>query len=350
MTHVDGTRITVRSAADLLAAVPYLIGFHPVDSLVAVGTDRGILAFAARVDLPPAGAGPIAVGTVARYLAAVIARQRVGAVTLVGYGSPDRVDGPLRGTADVLAADRHTVYDLLRVTDGRYWSYICDNPSCCPPEGTPFDVSTSPVAATFAFAGDVALPDREALVRRLAPVGGLTRISMRQATVRAEAQVLELLESATAGLEAAALAAAGEAAVRSAITRCRAGDRLSDDEVAWLTMLLATVQVRDIAWQSIDEPGSHMALWTEVVRRAEPDLVAGPASLLAFAAWRAGQGALAAVAVDRALRADPGYALALLIDEALRNALPPSTVDGWPDLSRTGRRRSSGGRKRARKR
>ncbi|PWR14884.1 DUF4192 domain-containing protein, partial [Micromonospora sicca] len=55
------------------------------------------------------------------------------------------------------------------------------------------------------------------------------------------------------------------------------------------------------------------------------------ASLLAFAAWRSGAGALASVAVDRALAANPTYSLAQLIDRALREGLPPSVLDGWPD-------------------
>ena len=32
----------------------------------------------------------------------------------------------------------------MRVEDGRYWSYICANPDCCPPEGVRFDVHGQP--------------------------------------------------------------------------------------------------------------------------------------------------------------------------------------------------------------
>ncbi|PSK63096.1 hypothetical protein B0E53_04965 [Micromonospora sp. MH33] len=71
-------------------------------------------------------------------------------------------------------------------------------------------------------------------------------------------------------------------------------------------------------------------MWSDITRRAHPTLAAGPASLLAFAAWRCGNGALASVAVDRALAADPDYSLAHLIDQALRAGLPPSVLNGWP--------------------
>ncbi len=40
--------LTLTSPADVLAAVPYLVGFHPVDSLVVIGLDRGRAKVAAR--------------------------------------------------------------------------------------------------------------------------------------------------------------------------------------------------------------------------------------------------------------------------------------------------------------
>ena len=47
------TTLTARGPADLLAAVPVVLGFHPHDSLVMLtfGAER---TFHARVDLPPA--------------------------------------------------------------------------------------------------------------------------------------------------------------------------------------------------------------------------------------------------------------------------------------------------------
>jgi hypothetical protein len=45
-----------------------------------------------------------------------------------------------------------------------------------------------------------------------------------------------------------------------------------------------------------------------------------------FVAWQAGDGALANIAVEAALRADPGYSLARLLSVALRSALPPSRL------------------------
>jgi hypothetical protein len=97
--------------------------------------------------------------------------------------------------------------------------------------------------------------------------------------------------------------------------------------------------VRDFAWQRTTTDEWQLALWTDVLRRAERDLAAAPASLLAFAAWRNGHGALASVALERALGADPAYPMALLLDEMLQEGISPSTLDGWPAVGRGRRRR-----------
>ncbi|GAB1688458.1 DUF4192 family protein [Krasilnikovia sp. M28-CT-15] len=52
--------------------------------------------------------------------------------------------------------------------------------------------------------------------------------------------------------------------------------------------------------------------------------------LAAFAAWRAGLGALARVAVDRALVQDPRYPMARLLEDVLGYAVDPAAVTGWP--------------------
>src|SRR5690606_27175044 len=70
------------------------------------------------------------------------------------------------------ARRRIQVREALRVEAGRWWSYLCDQPECCPATGTRFDPSTSAVAARMTVAGFTALPDRRALAR---PVGAPVR-------------------------------------------------------------------------------------------------------------------------------------------------------------------------------
>ncbi|MEO3745983.1 DUF4192 domain-containing protein [Plantactinospora sp. B5E13] len=373
MTPTDQATLSVRSTADLLAAVPFLLGFHPADSVVVIALRANRIVFVARGDLPDfltapppsaGGAGEAAArgpgetaargpgetaargpgetaggpGEAAAQLAAVVARQGVETVTIVGYGPPARVTPVIDAVTGALGRFGLPVLDALRVTGDRYWSYVCADPGCCPPEGTRFDASASQFAAAATFAGQVALPDRETLVRQVSPVDGPAREAMRQATRRAESRLQKLLDRAAPADPRGrrALRRAGRSAVRIAMLRHRTGGRLTDDELAWLSLLLVHLPTRDEAWQRTGGEDWQLALWTDVLRRSEPDLVAAPATLLCFAAWRAGQGALASVAVERALEAQPDYSLALLLAETLRAGIPPSTLDGWdaPDRSR----------------
>jgi len=73
-----------------------------------------------------------------------------------------------------------------------------------------------------------------------------------------------------------------------------------------------------------DHRDAHARLWTDVARRAEREYVPAPASLLAFTAWQCGNGALANLALDRALEADPGYSMALLLRDTIDAGTPPS--------------------------
>jgi hypothetical protein len=325
--------LSVRSPLDLLAAVPYLLGFHPAQSLVVAGLRRSRLVFTARVDLPPAGARAGTLRARARHTAAVIARQRVTGAILIGYGPADRVTPMVGVVRDALKERSIAVDEELRVEGDRYWSLLCNEPGCCPPDGLRLDPASTTVAATATLAGQVALPDRAALAAHVAPVAGAARSAVDRATERADERLGALLATAqpTDLLGGRALRAAGMAAVEEAIAHHRAGRPLAPDDVAWLTVVLLHPPVRDHAWAATDGEDWAVDLWTDVLRRAAADLVAAPASLLAFAAWRAGRGPLASVALERALQADPTYPMALLLEEVLCGGVPPSSLDGWPN-------------------
>ena len=65
------------------------------------------------------------------------------------------------------------------------------------------------------------------------------------------------------------------------------------------------------------------------MRRLPATHVAGPAAVLAFAAWLAGDGALAWCAVDRCRESEPTHSLASLVAQLLESATPPDT---WATL------------------
>lgn len=323
--------LKVRSPADLINAVPYLIGFHPADSIAVIAIRGSRVIFAGRHDLPPPEWSAAQARTEAQGMAAIVARQDADAATVIGYGEGPRVTSAVLRTAEALRRAGLPVLDELRVTDGRFWSYTCTDLQCCPPEGTPCAPEQSAIAASATFAGQVALPDREALVAQIAAVTGEERAAMTAATERARARLAGLLETERRDAGSARLVRrAGRTAIRDAERHYRSGRRLSDDDVAWLGVLLVDTPVRDYAWERTGLQDWRVILWSDVLRRVEPEYVPAPACLLSFAAWRLGMGALACAAVDRALVQQPLYSMAKLLEEALGYGLSPASVKGWP--------------------
>ena len=88
----DSPTLCLRQPLDILAALPYIVGYHPSDSLVVLGMSRRRLVFAARADLPPPDPdGPTIVALV-DHLVDVVLSQDCTSVIVVGLGPAERVD------------------------------------------------------------------------------------------------------------------------------------------------------------------------------------------------------------------------------------------------------------------
>ncbi len=319
------------SPAALLTLVPHLLGFVPEVSLVVLGVEppRHRIRITLRYDLPdPPEAGLVA--DVAAHAVAVLSKQRLTAAVVIGYGPEALVTPVARELRDAAWQAGIDLHESLRAEHGRYWSYACGDEECCPAAGVPFDVADPADAAALARIGPV-LASRADLAARVAPLGGIAAESMRQATRRAEQHVTRLLgkvrKSARLGAARHMIAAEGLAAVGAMISRYRDGGRFtSDDEIARITVALRDLRVRDDAWARMDPAyaEAHLRLWTDVLRRAQPGHAAAPAALLAFVAWQSGDGALANVALDRALAENPGYSMASLLRQVIAAGAPPS--------------------------
>jgi hypothetical protein len=304
----------ITNPADFVAVTPYVLGFHPSDSLVAVGVRERQLAFVARYDLPPPeqDAGP--------DIAELIAEQSAASVVVIGYGRATAVTPAVLRLERALEDRRIKVVEAIRVTDGRWWSYRCDVVGCCPDEGTPCAPVDSVIAAHAVFHGQVALPNRQALTERVASVQGPARVAMAAAGERARARLAGL-----AGHRP--VRRAGRLAVRDAERRYRSGGSLTDDEIAWLGVLLRDPVVAEFALDRSTGEEWRIHLWTDVMRRADPACVPAAGCLLGLAAWRAGEGALARVAIDRAVQLAPAHRLAGLLDTILALGVSPGAAD-----------------------
>ncbi|MDS1271082.1 DUF4192 domain-containing protein [Lipingzhangella sp. LS1_29] len=308
--------LTLTGPSDLLAAVPYLLGFHPRDSLVLVGIarqgSRQTICCSARCDLPTVAAEAPATAAIVTQ---PIHAANAAFVVLVGYGPAHRVTPCVDAVQQAVAARGVELREALRFTEGRYWSYTCTG-TCCPATGMPFDPQNSLIPTQMVAAGFVAYADRSQLDSVLDPVTGPRRAAMSEATHRLEGEPPEEEHLRTAGTESVRAAAA--AADHGALPQDPA-------ELAWLCLAVRDTRVRDEAWLRIrpENAEAQLHLWQWILRNAEPRYRVAPGALAAFAAWQSGRGALANLALDRVLGADPNYPMALLLRRALQCGLPP---------------------------
>jgi len=320
--------LKLRSPEDLVETLPYLVGFQPSRSIVLVCLRRRELLLTMRLDLPPSRHAQAS----ARTLTGPAVRSGTDMVLVACY--PE-------GDADRAAAERMvghvrrelrghdvTVKEAIRVEDGRWWSYLCDRPECCPPDGTPVPDSPGPAAVAAVLAGEVALPSRRALYDRLAPVNDIAAIAVAQSVAAAEAgacaRIVADKEPDPWRLEEGRFLA-------GLLERYAAGGRASPAEAGRALVALQDIQVRDacIAWWD-DKAccATSVKLWTDLVRHAPPDLVAAAATLLAGSAWLSGEGALANIALERAFAGDSSYRLARILETAIQGGISPERFRG----------------------
>ena len=337
--------VRLGALGDLVAALPHLIGFRPEESLLAVslrGRDGSRVGLTARVDLPPPGVAEPVLATLVRSL---LTDRPAGVVVAVVSEQPDRLSRPVRtrmpdgapvaelphrdlvGSAvRRFAAAGVPVRDAVLVRGGRWWDYDCAEDCCAPGAGTPVPGGTSPLAAASALSGQVVEDGRDALERRIAPVGPLAAAGMEEVCVQVGSEVADQVGR----LGPDAVAAESWAAVRAAVDRMAPGSTgpLPDRDVARVAWGLRDLEVRDLAMGlalGTSAAGAEV-LWTEVTRRVPPPLDAAPATLLAVTAWVRGDGAMANVALDRALSSDPDHSLAQLLRTALDACFRPEDV------------------------
>jgi hypothetical protein len=321
----DPAVLRVGGPADLLQAVPYLLGFHPAASLVIIGLRRSRLVVTVRVDLSDlADPGVLA--------DAVDAMHRGGASELVGaiYDEcrPDASPQlPWHGVAEALELEAaragcHLI-DTLLVSGGRWWSFTCARPDCCPPEGRALPEESSVLAATATYAGLVALPDRATLAATLEPLPDTERERLEPLLEQHEHAAVQALLDGRGARHERSVKRALFAATRAADVAGSARE-MSDENTARFGVALSGYPIRDSLWMATDDGRlDGRPLWRELARRLPSPYDAAPLFLFGWCSWRSGNGALAGVAAERAVRSDPGYSAADLLLAALARGLDP---------------------------
>lgn len=323
MTNV----VKLTSPADLVQAVPQLLGYQPTDSIVMVcltGTRRRF-GLTLRQDLEVAQQDPV---EVVAELAVRAHHAEASEVMVIIYGQQLPVAGtdlPYRDLADLMEARADfPLAEVVYTAQDRCWSYRCDDAHCCPPEGQRLDPESPPLARLKAERvgdGQMMLPDRDALVRSIA----LDDDDVDQRRMAVSAAIL-----AAADLDLDRRCAQVRELTARLLTRL-ADPRtaVSDEEAFELVGLTWHVIARDeilVLGADPDRLAVLLRMFRQLVRRIPPPFDAPVCSMLAWFAYAAGDGTLANIAVARAVATDPDYSLAWLIHDGLHGQVPPSCL------------------------
>ena len=324
-----GQPVRVSDLGDLLAGLPVLFGFRPTDSLVAICLEEplGRVGFRLRADLPP----PKLAGQVADHLLGVLRRNTAEVVLVVACSDQPAVAEPaVTALVDRLRSAGIDVREAVRCDGGRYWSYVCGDPRCCPPEGRVYNEGSARLVAEAVLAGMELLPDRAALAARVGPVGGALLERMEDATVAAASEMLAAMgDRQLATMQSdRELLETGVQRVTEILDRRLVGasEEPTDEEAARLSLWCSLPVVRDTVCASIDTDGAaeHLRIWSSVARRVVPPYELPVLGLTGLSAWLSGDGALAWCAIERADTIDPDDSLTGLLRELLVQATPPS--------------------------
>lgn len=327
MTAEPTTPLTLTSPAETVAAIPYLLGYVPRESIVAIAlTDVGTVHFILRADAPhESDIRPWAADLAQRLQLAGVDGKRV---VLVAFEADDSAREAAFALAEVFAGLGSRIIDRLAAGGGRWWSLECSDEQCCPSGGHPIDEDVIRRMASV-FPNQSVQASREDLESELQPAPDDAREGVSE-HLRHVPPVDE---------------AARDVAIAHALD-VMAGRRADPRDVAMLLQALRDLRVRDtVLWDLLHSPP---AAWREAIRgavdaaRRAPDGDVAPiATLLAILWWQCGDGTRASIALDRARRDDPEYSLAALIAMNLAVGMHPREwLEALDGLTREECRRS----------
>ncbi|MEV8597021.1 DUF4192 domain-containing protein [Streptomyces sp. NPDC052012] len=352
--------MTLRTPAELADALPYLLGYRPEDSIVLVALHdkdgRGRFGGRARLGIPPnAGDWPAAARQLAHGLVKGSERRGGRPEQMVLFLCQEPVKGETgRQVKERLGPLAHTlrlecggldvpVVEALCISDGRFWSYCCDNQGCCPAEGTPMGLpGTSVLAAAATYAGlQVRGTLRELRARLLPwdrPAALEQEVALDTAGLTTVPRILDAAGRHEVAEETLRLAerVMGRLADAPLVTGMLAADLRDDelithDEAATLILGLQDRTTRDRAaeWMEGEAAGPALRLWRALARRCVgpyAEHAAAPLTLAGWVAWSTGDELEAREALAMALGADPDYLFARLLHQACNEGLDPESI------------------------
>ncbi|WIY07098.1 DUF4192 domain-containing protein [Amycolatopsis mongoliensis] len=320
--------VDLRSPAQLLAALPYLIGFRPANSVVLLGHRAPAgnrLGLVLRGDLPRREDR----AHQARALAPRFALAPHTGVTLVVVGGRRRPGSPPphAGFVELLAEALgefglpvpHAMW-TADISERAPWGCYAD-PDC---GGELPDPRATLTAAVATGDGSVAFDSRDELEELLVPRS--PEALARRAGSLARLSSLPWPDATSVSEAASAIRAAFE-------RRLRGSGPPTDEEAVLLASALTLPEIRDMCLGMAVPPHTPVAreaerLWLTLVRELPAPHRAEAATLLGYTAFMRGDGTFAGMALENALAAKPDHVLAGLLKTVLDRGMPPDQLLG----------------------
>lgn len=312
---------TLTSPHDLLAAIPFLIGYHPENSIVIVSIKDDSVGMAMRIDYPerfPEDSYSL--------LTSHLTREEADSALVVAYLPEGRSDGEiiLKAIEISLSHVGIPMAESILVTQGRYRSIICSDIQCCPVEGREIPpINSSRIAAEAVAAGrPMPFINSDALTHSISPLA-----------LSYEASWITEVDSFSIDPESEnlnSLQQDGASAVIDLAHQFALDDGYQSRElIARVLGRLSDVQVRDFALGSHSQESEehYYQMWKYLLRIAPKNFIAPVGALCAAIAYERGEGALAHCALDRATEDDPTYSIAKLLRRVFDAGWPPEALD-----------------------
>lgn len=305
----------------LIAALPAVLGFVPEKSLVLVTAADGEMGAVMRADL----CGDVGGGSLS-HLAGLAAASRAEiaiAVVVDDEGAGCQMcAAEYRDLARELSVELarrdvelFAVHVVDRVAAGGRW-YCADG---CGSSGVVEDPAASPIAAAAVLDGRRLYARRSELVAVVAPVDPERSTALAELIEQAGEIDPERPGSQARDDIEHALACAEQ------IGR---GSPLADEQLVGVALALTDPRVRDTLYALAvsDRAGSAESLWADLARRLPEPWRVEALVLLAFSAYSRGDGPLAGISLDAALRDRPMHRMAGMLDTALQSGMRPEQI------------------------
>jgi Domain of unknown function (DUF4192) len=310
----------------LIAALPAVLGFVPEKSLVLVSLEGGELGSVMRVDLSDEIID--GVERLAEVAAAAAPEAAIAVIVDEDGAHCPRCNEEYRQLCAALAKslsqrdiELWAAHVVDRVAVSGRWHCV----DGCGSSGVVDDPSASPLAVAAVLDGRRLYPRRTDLQAVIAV--DPARSADLAAAVKQQAATRKVTHRADTADHALLCRRDVENAVAAA-ARVAGGQSLSDAELAQLGCALTDAAVRDMLYALAvgENAGDVESLWAVLARTLPEPWRLEALVLLAFSAYARGDGPLAGVSLEAALRCDPRHRMAGMLDTALQSGMRPEHI------------------------